>query len=154
MENKTYEYEIDREQITVTTEEVLSFYPEQHSLTEAEIEEYAAKYTAWIKQKRKCNVWLDKNLVQRLLDEERLIKNGGTDSFKLQLHFTWYITIKKETLGVFKYTVNAYCLDNRQSHERRYTTLEKAILYCLNAFNENISIQDKYRSLKQYLSEK
>ena len=40
----------------------------------------------------------------------------------------------------FKYAVNAYCLDNIQTFDRRYVTLEDALLHCLNGFNENANI--------------
>ena len=49
MENKTYEIEIDGRIIPVTTKEVLDFYPKEYRLTEDDIRQYAAAYTARIK---------------------------------------------------------------------------------------------------------
>ncbi len=45
----------------------------------------------------------------------------------------------------FKYAVNAYCLDNIQDVvDRRYVTLEDTLLHCLNGFNENANIPNRY----------
>ena len=54
----------------------------------------------------------------------------------------------------FKYAVNAYCLDNIQTFDRRYVTLEDALLHCLNGFNENANIPNRYKSIGHYLSGK
>lgn len=50
--------------------------------------------------------------------------------------------------------VSTYCLDNPQCFNRRYTTLEKALLHCLNGFNENAAIKDRYHSIGEYLLQK
>ena len=47
--------------------------------------------------------------------------------------------------------LEACCLDNVQTFSRRYITLEKALLHCLNGFNENANIQNRYQSLQDYL---
>ena len=156
MENRTYLIEIDGERIPVTTEEVLKFYPKQHNLTQEEIEQYAAAYTARIKSYRGCERWLDAALVRRLLDEERLIKPDESDSFKLQLRFQWFVRIRKERekqYAPFRYIVEAFCLDNIQTFTRRYTSLEKALLHCLNGFNENANRPNRYKSIEQYLTQ-
>lgn len=111
--------------------------------------------TARIKSYRQCDRFLDAALVRRLLDEEHLMKNGESDGFRLQLHFGWYVTLRKEDrpqVAPFKYIVEAYCLDNIQQFSRRYVSMEKALLHCLNGFNENASIPDKYKSIQDYLS--
>lgn len=156
MENRTYLIEIDDERIPVTTEEVLKFYPKQHNLTQEEIEQYAAAYTARIKSYRGCERRLDAALVRRLLDEERLMKSGESDSFKVQLHFQWFVCIRKEPeeqYAPFRYIVEAFCLDNIQTFTRRYTSLEKALLHCLNGFNENANRPNRYKSIEQYLTQ-
>ena len=79
MENKTYEIEIDGRIIPVTTKEVLDFYPKEYHLTEDDIRQYAAMYTARIKCYREYDGPLDAAYVRRLLDEERLMKNGESD---------------------------------------------------------------------------
>lgn len=156
--NKTkYDFEIGGEKISVTRQEVCDFYQEQYNLTEQDIEKYAALYTAKCKYYRMCDRWLDPTLVQRLLDEEYLMKRGESDGFKLQLHFTWYAQIRKEDerdYAPFKYIVNAYCLDNIQTFERRYVSLDEALLHCLNGFNENKSIPDRYQSINEYLTKR
>ena len=155
MENRTYRIEIDGECIPVTTEEVLKFYPKQHNLTQDDIEQYAAANTALIKSYRGCERRLDVALVRRLLDEERLMKPGESDSFKLQLHFEWFVRIRKEKTmqyAPFRYIVEAFCLDNIQTFTRRYITLEAALLHCLNGFNENANRPNRYRSVDEYLT--
>ena len=156
MENRTYRIEIDGECIPVTTEEVLKFYPKQHNLTQDDIERYAATYTALIKSYRECERWLDAALVRRLLDEERLMKPGESDSFKMQLHFEWFVRIRKEKTmqsAPFRYIVEAFCLDNIQTFTRRYITLAEALLHCLNGFNENVNRPNRYKSIEQYLTQ-
>lgn len=155
MENRTYRIEIDGESIPVTTQEVLKLYPEQHNLTQDDIEQYAAANTALIKSYRGCERWLDAALIRRLLDEERLMKPGESDCFKMQLHFEWFVRIRKERekqYAPFRYIVEAFCLDNIQTFTRRYVKLEEALLHCLNGFNENANRPDRYRSVDEYLT--
>ena len=154
-ENKTYNIEVDGRAISVTTKEVLDFYPAEYGLKETDIEQYAAAYAARIKAYRECNRWLDPALVRRLLDEEHLMKPRESDSFRLRLHFVWFATLRREDerrCAPFKYAVKAYCLDNIQTFERRYTGLEQALLHCLNGFNENANVPDRYTSVEEYLS--
>ena len=88
-------------------------------------------------------------------DEEHLMKPRESDSFRLRLHFDWFATLQREDerlCSPFKYAVKAYCLDNIQTFGRLYITLEQALLHCLNGFNENVSVPNRYRSIKEYLS--
>ncbi len=154
LENKTYEVEVDDLKIPVTTKEILNFYPAEHRLKETDIGTYTAAYTARIKAYRECTRQIDTTLVRRLLDEERQMKVGESDGFRLRLHFDWFVILKREnerTYAPFKYTVNAYCLDNIRTFSRRYVTLEDALLHCLNGFNENVNIPDRYKSIRHYL---
>lgn len=156
LENKTYEMEFEGKKIPVTTAEVLAFYPEQHCLTEKEIEEYAAAYTARIKYYRTCERMLDKALIRRLLKEEGLMKTGESDGFKLPfLGFQWYAELRKEEMiyHPYRYSINAYCLDNAQTFSRRYLTMRDALLHCLNGFNENSSILNRYQSVEVFLND-
>lgn len=128
-ENKTYNIEVDDRTVSVTTKEVLDFYPAEYGLKEADIEQYAAAYVARIKAYRECDRWLDPALVRRLLDEEHLMKPRESDSFRLRLHFEWFATLRREDerlCAPFKYAVKAYCLDSIQTFERRYSGLEEA----------------------------
>ena len=87
----------------------------------------------------------------------RLMKVGESDGFRLKLHFDWFVILKRENermYAPFKYAVNAYCLDNIQTFDRRYVTLEDALLHCLNGFNENANIPNRYKSIGHYLSGK
>lgn len=92
-----------------------------------------------------------------MLEEEERITKGGTRSFTLRIHFPWHVKITKEDnpeYAPYRYALNAYCLDNPQCFNRRYTTLEKALLHCLNGFNENATIKDRYHSIGEYLIQK
>ncbi len=74
LKDKTYNIEVDDRTVSVTTKEVLDFYPAEYGLKETDIEQYAAAYTARIKAYRECDRWLDPALIRRLLDEEHLMK--------------------------------------------------------------------------------
>lgn len=82
--------------------------------------------------------------------------NGGEAiSFRLQLHFLWHVEImveKKDWCLPYKYSLTAVCLDAPKSFGRRYTSFDKALLHCLNSFNENATIKDRYASVEDYLS--
>lgn len=149
---KTYEYQFGEEKIVVTENEVRLFYPEEYRLTEQDIEQFAGYHTAECKYYRMNDCRLTPELVRRLLDEEHLMKAGESDSFTIQLYFLWHVQIRKEpaNLAPFKYALKACCLDNIQSFSRRYTTLENALLHCLNGFNENVAVRDRYQSLQEY----
>lgn len=65
------------------------------------------------------------------------------------------VTIRKEddtNYKPFRYVMDACCLDNMQSFGRRYVSLEAALLHCLNGFNENANIPDRYSSTGEYIS--
>ena len=152
MENKTYQFIVGGQKISVTSEETISYYSSRYNLTEKEIEEFAARYVAQIKYYRECPKWLDKELVRRLLAEEFLMKERESDGFKLQLTFAWYAELKKERIDSCMYTVRAYCLDNLQCIGRRYLTLSDALLDCVNGFNENAALSNRYKSVEHYLA--
>lgn len=151
LENKTYRIEIDGRQIPVTTEEVLAFYHWQYDMTEKDIENYGAARMAWIKHYRECDRVLDKALVRRLLDEERLMKVREADGFKLPFTPPWYAELRRE--GADRYTINASHLDNAQIYIRSYVSMQDALLHCLNGFNENADVPDRYRSIEEYLAD-
>ena len=151
-DEKTYEYEFGREKIIVTGKEVRAFYPKEYRLTVQDIERFAAYNTAERKYYRKSDCQLTPELVQRLLDEEHLMKAGESDSFTIQLSFLWHVRIRREpeNLAPFKYALEACCLDHIGTFSRRYTTLEETLLCCLNGFNENVAIPNPYQSLQDY----
>ena len=151
-DEKTYEYEFGGEKIIVTGKEVRAFYPKEYRLTVQDIERFAAYNTAERKYYRKSDCQLTPELVQRLLDEEHLMKAGESDSFTIQLSFLWHVRIRREpeNLAPFKYALEACCLDHIGTFSRRYTTLEETLLCCLNGFNENVAIPNPYQSLQDY----
>ena len=151
-DEKTYEYEFGEEKIVVTGKEVRAFYPEEYRLTAQDIELFAAYNTAERKYYRKNDCQLTPELIRRLLDEEHLMKAGESDSFTIQLSFLWHVRIRKEpeNLAPFKYALEACCLDHIGTFSRRYITLEETLLHCLNAFNENAAIPNRYQSLQDY----
>lgn len=153
MNNPSYQYEIYGQTITVTADEVRAYYGKHHTLSDQEIEEYAARYYARMVIYKQDPVYLHKERAKRILNEERLMKNGETESFNLKLAFNWFCIIKKERVDPFKYTLNAFCLDHCQSFERQYVTLEDALLHCLNAFNENANIRNKYQTIQQFYND-
>ena len=155
MINKSYSVDIDGRNITVTTEDIASYYGERYTPALQKFEGNIAFYIARIKVYKECPRWLDKTLVRRLLDEEHLMKLRETDGFKLDLAFTWYAELKREGLEhlPFQYAVDADCLDNRQSFSHRYVSMQDALLHCLNGFNENVNVPDRYRSIEEYLAD-
>lgn len=152
--NNTYSFDFNGEIVSVTSEETMAFYPADYGLTENEIAHFAAKRTALAKYHSSSDYFLDAKFVKRLLDEEKLMKNRESDSAIVQLHFRWFIRIKKEAYecyAPFKYMVEADCLDSIQTFKRRYITLEDAILHCLNGFNDNPNIPDSYKSVREFI---
>lgn len=144
--------EFGEEKIVVTGKEVRAFYPKAYRLTVQDIERFAAYNTAERKYYRKSDCQLTPELVQRLLDEEHLMKAGESDSFTIQLSFLWHVRIRREpeSLVPFKYALEACCLEHIGTFSRRYITLEETLLCCLNGFNENVAIPNPYQSLQDY----
>lgn len=151
MKSQVFEFQIEGKTIPVTREEVVAFYGSHYGLSEEDITGYT-QYVASIKHYKECERWLDKVLVRQLIEEERLMKIGEADGFKLQLTFEWYVELKRENIDDFRYTLNAYCLDNPQTFCRRYMNMEAALLHCLNSFNENARLPNRYHSIKDYLN--
>lgn len=153
---QTFEYEVEGKAVSVTGKEVLDLYGKHYELKKEDVERYAARNACRIKYYREGDApLLDHSLMKKLLDEEKLMEKGETRSFKLQLFFLWHVTILKEDdsrYEPFKYIVDALCLDNIQAFGRRYVTLEAALLHCLNEFNENARMLNRYRSTSEYIS--
>ena len=152
-DEKTYEYEFGDDKIVVTGKEVRAFYSEVYRLTAQDIEQFAAYNTAKRKYYRKNNCQLTPELVRRLLDEGHLMKAGESESFTIQLFFLWHVRIRQEleNLAPFKCALEACCLDHIGTFSCRYITLEKTLLHCLNGFNENAAVPNRYQSLQDCL---
>ncbi|MCM1067152.1 MAG: hypothetical protein NC418_06240 [Muribaculaceae bacterium] len=102
---------------------------------------------------------LNAALILRLLREEHLMKPGESDSFAVKLTFDWEMKIKREPeiYAPFKYALTGICVQaspigTHASISRRFTTMEAALLYCLNGFNENARIPNKYASIEEALT--
>lgn len=158
MERQVFKHEADGKPVIVTGREVLLFYGEHYGIRPEELKQYATEYCCHIKHYREYGYpLLDRSLVKKMLEEEERITKGETRSFTLRIHFPWHVKIIKEDnpeYAPYRYALNAYCLDNPQCFNRRYTTLEKALLHCLNGFNENAAIKDRYHSIGEYLLQK
>lgn len=156
LEHQTFDYEVNGKNISVTGKEIINYYGKNYNLKKEEMERYAARYTCIAKYYKESDVpKLNPLLIKRLLNEENLMKKGES-IFKLQLAFLWYVTIKEDENSLiksFRYTLNACCLDNIQTFDRRYMSLEDALLHCLNGFNENTRIPNRYKSMNEYLAE-
>lgn len=156
LEQQTFEYEVEDKTISMTGKEIMDFYGEHYGLNGEEMQRYAARNACLIKYYKESDApLLDSLLVKKLLGKEGVMETGETENFKLQLFFLWHVTIKKEDdtcYKPFRYVMDARCLDNMQSFGRRYTSLEAALLHCLNGFNENANIPDRYRSTNEYIS--
>lgn len=154
LEHQTFDYEVNGKSISVTGKEIINYYGENYNLKKEEMERYAARYTCIAKYHKESDVpLLNHLLIKRLLNEENLMKKGESIYFKLQLAFLWHVTIEKDDdplIKPFRYTLNACCLDNIQSFDRRYISLEYALLHCLNGFNENARLPNCYKSLDEY----
>lgn len=151
---KAHTFDFDGVAVSVTDEEVRNFYPKEYRLTTEDIEQFAAKCTAERKHLRNCKRMFDGVSVKKLLAEEHLMKNGERIGLLLKLYFLWHVEIYKDDCSLYppyKYAVTGKCLDCISSFQRRYTSLEDALLHCANGFNENANIPDKYKSIDDFL---
>lgn len=151
MSTKTYQFNLGGKNIIVTEQEVREFYKGYHTLSEKEIASHAGEYTAHIKLFKQNDRWLDKKLIQQYLDEDRLMKKGETCCFLIHLFFDWHVTLTKEKDGDFHYVIEAHCIDCPQVFKRMYLTMDEALLHCVNSFNENENVPDKYKTLQEYI---
>lgn len=142
---KTYEYKFGDDKVVVTDNEVRDFYPKEYNLTDQSIEQFAACYVAKCKYYLKCDPLFTPDFARRLLGEKH-----EHVSFTIKLTFLWHVSIRKEQ-KVAKYSLDACCLNNIQSFNRRYDTMEGALLHCLNGFNENANVYNRYQSLKEFI---
>lgn len=152
---KTYHIRFDDTSIDVTGKEIREYYGDCYPLDEAFIEKHAARTTAQCKLYRSKGVLLTPSIVPRLLTQGNNLGRGQSLSFRIDLHFRWYVEIQCEEDDrylPFRYNVSARCLDCVQNFSRRYVSFERAFLHCLNGFNENANIKDRYSSIDYYMS--
>lgn len=154
MLQKKYSVELENTTVTVTGKEIRDFYGESYPLDKDFVEKFAAKTVAYRK-------WLRDRPVELMTPDlmAKLIESGCESDmpviFQLRLHFLWYVEIRRETdesILPFKYALRACCLDGPQCFDRRYVAFDKALLHCVNNFNENASINNRYKSISDYIS--
>lgn len=94
---------------------------------------------------------LNKDYILTMLSEEKLWKTGESNVF---IYGDWIITIRKEEeiYKPFRYSISAEKINTNQSWNRRYTTLQQALLHIFNNFNENANINNKYKTLSDVLN--
>ena len=94
---------------------------------------------------------LSKEYVIRTLEEERLWKEGESDTFKFD---DWEITLRKEEkiYSPFAFSVYGKKDNSLESCNRRYKNMEQAFLHILNKFNENASIKNRLKTLSEGIS--
>ncbi len=99
---------------------------------------------------------LDAKMILRLLREEHLMKPGESDGFTLDINGTqWEMKLKRESEVYlpFKYSLSGRCTEptpagTHATVSRRFTTIDGALLHCLNHFNENARVANKYSSIE------
>lgn len=93
---------------------------------------------------------LTRPYIENLLKEERLWKEGETDTFQ---YANWVITLSKENKESFlcKYVIEGKKIGTNETWCRRYLSVKRALLHIVNNFNENISIKDNYRNISEYI---
>lgn len=158
LERHSFIHEVNEKNILVTGKEVMEYYGQSYNLKKEEMERYAAHYTCLAKNyKESTTPVLDRLGIEQLLEEEKQIKKGQVVCFKCKFPYLWYVTIEKEDhplIEPFRYILKAYCLDNIQTFSRRYVAFEDALLHCLNKFNENEHIPNRYKSIDECLHSK
>ena len=99
---------------------------------------------------------LDAKMILRLLRAEHLTKPGESDGFTLDINGTqWEMKLKRESEVYlpFKYSLTGRCTEptpagTHATESRRFTTIDGALLHCLNHFNENANVRNKYNNIE------
>lgn len=103
-----------------------------------------------------ANTDLDAKMILHLLREEYLMKPGESDSFTFNIDGAqWEMKLKRESEVYlpFKYSLTGRCAEptpagTHATVSRRFTTIDGALLHCLNHFNENANVLNKYNSIE------
>ena len=148
---KTFDFEFNGEKVTVTEEEVRTYYP--YKVDYRDMDAYAALRTARTKYAYLTGRMLTPDMVRHLTTRRLRFKAGEKFNFNItgDYYYTWNVTIEVLDVKDYKFWVKAISLDSIDTNARRFNTMEKALLYCLNDFNENSNIRDKYVSIEEYL---
>ena len=91
---------------------------------------------------------LDSTLILRLLREEHLMKIGESDSFAIK--GGWELTLRKEEAkyAPYAYSITGHKTGTNETISRRFTSMQGALLHCINRFNENAIEQNRYKTLE------
>lgn len=152
---ETYRVELDYATMDISGQEIRDFYGERYPLDREFIEKSGTRHAAECKWLRSHGDLLNPSMVPELLIKGNELEYGRSLSFRIRHHFQWFVRIHREaddSYLPYKYGMKAVCLDNPQSIGRRYTSFDDALLRCLNHFNENAGIPDRYESINDYLS--
>lgn len=153
---ETYRVKVEDVTIEISGKEIRDFYGKRYPLDRSFLEKSGARHAAKCKWLRSQGDLLKPNMVPKLLIKGNGLGHNNSLAFRIQYLFQWHVEIRREaddSYLPYKYVMNAVCLDNPQSIDRRYTSFDKALLHCLNLFNDNTQIPDKYISINDYLSQ-
>lgn len=152
---KTYHVDVNGTHMKVTGREIRELYGANYPLDKDLVEKHGVRSVAERKWYRSQGELLTPLMVSRICKTGCRLDKDLVLSFRLQLHFLWHVEIMREKEKwclPYKYGLTAVCLDAPKSFGRRYTSFDKALLHCLNGFNENATIKDRYASVEDYLS--
>ncbi|MDY3141762.1 MAG: hypothetical protein SOW30_03640 [Parabacteroides sp.] len=152
---KTYHVDVKGTHMKVTGREIRELYGANYPLDKDFVEKHGVRTVAERKWYRSQGELLTPLMVSRICKTGCRCDKDLVLSFRLQLHFLWHVNIireKEEWCLPYKYSLTAVCLDAPNSFGRRYTSFDNALLHCLNGFNENATIKDRYASVEDYLS--
>ena len=107
---------------------------------------------------------LTKISVARTLGSEPTWEEGKeiTFTFTYNNRTQWEITLRREEAiyEPFKYGLwgkvllwEGVPIEYHMTHSRRYPTMEAAFLHIVNHFNDNANIENKYKTIDQWLNE-
>lgn len=147
--DNTYQKNIGGYKIEVTSNEILKYYEHCSQLYS---EEFIAKHEVLLayhvaKQKYAdmvCKVVANEDFFRGFLMGGKLRK-GKYIKFKLKLaDDIWNILLNSTKAG---YCFDAYVSGRVEIKGYYSDTIENVVLYCLNGFNENLGIGNKYQSI-------
>ena len=81
------------------------------------------------------------------------MERRGLSSVFFMLSQRWEFTLQKEekTYFPYEYSLRGKKIGTYETCARRYTSMEAAFLHIVNHLNENAAIDDKYKSIEEWL---
>lgn len=157
----TFKFNVNGEIVTATYHEIEDFYPSQYNLTYKDITGLYGMRYAEIKSVRNYKI-LTLNDVRTILNDEEIISIGEQIRFNITDRIApllngskWHVRITKieeHERSPFIYEVVAKNLYWVSMLTRRFTTLDSAMLFILNGFNENANIKNTFESLDDFFN--